>query len=417
VANVYQVNRGATQATPEPSVTNSVASIGAFASYNAGFSSLVLSGTANDSDSGQTLTVQYQIDATSGTWNNLKTLTANASNQAWSGTIALPAGLTAGTHTIYVRIYDGYAYSANKTMSFVLDTAAPTNSAALVGGVKCTGITSIYCTAPTGVNLSASADSQAGIGAYRTQWDSVFTAAATTPAWISGAAPTNLATTNHTAAARTHTLYYQTRDKVGNTATVGSVSYYVNAAPTITLNDASHNHTVTAYTPLVFNGSFSDADASQSATVKATINGVAYTTSAYPTTGGAVNWELVIPASALAALTPDKLTNITLTVTDSAGSNASTTYTGKIAVSAAANAEIYLSVIKNTPFALTIGKVGAFNITYGTNNGVTVATNDQAEIIVSGQLSSSTRITFGVTTLVFNVLEEPSLDAQEIEFI
>jgi hypothetical protein len=265
--------------------------------------------------------------------------------------------------------------------------------------------------------LSASADSQAGIGAYRTQWDSAFTAAASTPAWISGTPPTNLSTSGHTATSQTHTLYYQTRDKVGNAAAVGSISYYVNAAPTMTLNDASHNRTVTAYTPLVFNGTLSDTDTTQTATVKATINGVAYTTPAYPTTSGAVNWELVIPSSALSALTPDKLTNITLTVTDKAGATANTTYTGQITVSSSTTAEIYLSVIKNTPFALTIGRVGAFNITYGTNGGVTVAENGTGEITVSGQLASSTRITYGVTTLVFTTLGEPSMTAQDIEFI
>ncbi|MCL2110279.1 Ig-like domain-containing protein, partial [Microgenomates group bacterium] len=56
----------------DPTVTNSAdPSIGAFASYNTGFDSLVLAGTVNDADSGQTLTIQYQIDGTGGTWSNL----------------------------------------------------------------------------------------------------------------------------------------------------------------------------------------------------------------------------------------------------------------------------------------------------------------------------------------------------------
>ncbi|MCL2110630.1 hypothetical protein FWH30_03590, partial [Microgenomates group bacterium] len=112
-------NTPPTLPTPDPTVTNSAdPSIGAFASYVSEYSSLTLAGTVNDLDVGQTLTIQYQIDSTAGSWSNLTTLTANGSNQPWSGTVNLPAGLSAGSHTIYIRVYDGYTYSPNKSVNF-----------------------------------------------------------------------------------------------------------------------------------------------------------------------------------------------------------------------------------------------------------------------------------------------------------
>ncbi|MCL2110374.1 hypothetical protein FWH30_02225, partial [Microgenomates group bacterium] len=123
-----------------PTLENSTPNIGAYASYVSGFNSLVLAGSAKDEDIGQTLTIQYQIDGTSGTWSNLTTVVADGTNQNWSGVVTLPVGLTDGTHTVYVRVYDGYGYSGNKTASFYLDDIPPANTASLVGGVLCTGI-------------------------------------------------------------------------------------------------------------------------------------------------------------------------------------------------------------------------------------------------------------------------------------
>ncbi|MCL2109997.1 hypothetical protein FWH30_00170, partial [Microgenomates group bacterium] len=68
------------------------------------------------------------------------------------------------------------------------------------------------------------------------------------------------------------------------------------------------------------------------------------------------------------------------------------------------------------PFSITIGKVGAINVTFGTNQGITVSTNSSDEISVSGSLASPVSIPFGITTLVFTVLEEPSTQVQNIEF-
>ena len=414
-ANVYQVNREATYPS-DPTLKNSAdPSIGAFASYNTGFNSLVLAGTVSDLDVGQTLTIQYQINSTSGSWSNLTTLTADGSNQSWSGTIALPSGLTDGTHTVYVRVYDGYGYSANKAVNFVLDTTAPSNIASLVGGVLCTGIPTIYCTPPTGIDLSTSSDSAAGIGAYRTQWETAFAAGDVSPAWVTGTPPSNLTTTSHTTSGQTHTLYYQTKDKVGNVSAVESISYYVNDIPEIVLNGASHNHVVTLYTPLVLNGTFTDLDLSQTVTVKVTIDGTDYVSKTY-STGSTVFWEIIIPFSSLQGLSSSQLANLPLIVTDLAGASSSTYYTGQISVSSSTSSEIYLSVIKNIPFALTIGKVGAFNITFGTNQGITVFYNSADEIIVAGSLTSPISIPFGVTTLVFTVLEEPSFEVEGVEF-
>ncbi|MCL2110306.1 hypothetical protein FWH30_01875, partial [Microgenomates group bacterium] len=159
-----------------------------------------------------------------------------------------------------------------------------------------------------------------------------------------------------------------------------------------------------------------DLDPTQTVTVKTTIDGIDYVSPTYPTTSSVVAWEIVIPASSLQSLSPPQLTNLPLVVTDSAGVSSTTYYTGQISVSSSTSSEIYLSVIKNIPFSLTIGKVGAFNITFGTNQGITVSTNSSDEIIVSGSLSSPVSIPFGVTTLVFTVLEEPSTQVQNVEF-
>ncbi|MCL2110179.1 hypothetical protein FWH30_01175 [Microgenomates group bacterium] len=398
-------------------IENSTPNIGAYASYVSGFNSLVLAGTAMDEDIGQTLTIQYQIDGTAGSWSNLTTVIADGSIQNWSGTITLPVGLTDGTHTVYVRVYDGYGYSGNKTASFYLDDIPPANTASLVGGVLCTGIPTIYCTAPTGISLTSS-DLTIGLDAYRTQWDTAFSSGDVSPAWTAGAPPSNIPTTGHTAQSQTHTLYYQTKDKLGNVSAVESISYYINSPPEITLHDPTHNHVVTPYTPLVFTGTFTDADLSQTAVIKVTIDSIDYVSPTYPTTGGAVNWELAIDAvSALASLSPSQLTNLPLVVTDSAGVSSSTYYTGQISVFSSTSSEIYISVMRNTPFSLTIGKVGAINVTFGTNQGITVSTNSSDEIIVSGSLSSPVSIPFGITTLVFTILDEPSTQVQKIEFI
>ncbi|MCL2110505.1 hypothetical protein FWH30_02920, partial [Microgenomates group bacterium] len=400
----------------DPTLENSAPNIGAYASYASGFNSLVLAGTAMDEDIGQTLTIQYQIDGTAGVWSNLTTLVADGTNQNWSGTITLPVGLTDGTHTVYVRVYDGYGYSGNKTASFYLDDIPPSNTASLVGGVLCTGIPTIYCTAPTGITLTSS-DATIGLDAYRTQWDTTFASGDVAPSWTSGTPPSSISTTSHTTSGQTHTLYYQTRDKLGNVSVVESISYYINHTPEISLSGTSHDQVVTPYTPLVLSGTFTDLDPTQTVTVKATINGIDYVSQTYPTTTGTVSWEIVIPFSSLQSLSPPQLTNLPLVVTDSAGVSSSTYYTGQITLSSSTSSEIYLSVIQNIPFSLTIGKVGAFNITFGTNQGITVAHNSSDEIIVSGSLSSPVSIPFGITTLVFTILDEPSTQVQQIEFV
>ncbi|MCL2110148.1 hypothetical protein FWH30_00995 [Microgenomates group bacterium] len=400
----------------DPTLENTTPNIGAYASYVSGFNSLVLAGSAKDEDIGQTLTIQYQIDGTGGTWSNLTTLVADGTNQNWSGTITLPVGLTDGTHTVYVRVYDGYGYSGNKTASFYLDDIPPANTASLVGGVLCTGIPTIYCTPPTGISLSSS-DLTIGLDAYRTQWDTAFAAGDVSPSWTAGAPPSNLATTGHTTSGQSHTLYYQTRDKLGNVSVVESISYYINHTPEISLSGTSHDQVVTPYTPLVLSGTFTDLDPTQTVTVKVTIDSIDYVSQTYPTTTGTVSWEIVIPFSSLQSLSPPQLTNLPLVVTDSAGVSSTTYYTGQITLSSSISSEIYLSVMRNIPFSLTIGKVGAMNVTFGTNSGITVSTNSSDEIIVSGSLSSPVSIPFGVTTLVFTILDEPSTQVQKIEFI
>ncbi|MCL2110255.1 hypothetical protein FWH30_01595 [Microgenomates group bacterium] len=396
--------------------------IGAFASYVAGFNSLVLAGTAKDEDIGQTLTIQYQIDGTAGSWSNLTTIVADGSEQSWSGTVTLPAGLADGSHTVYVRVYDGHDYSSGKSVTFYLDDTVPTNTASLVGGVLCTGIPTIYCSAPTGISLAASSDAAAGIGAYRTAWDTAFSSGDVSPVWTTINPPTttlpdNLTTAGHTTESQTHTLYYQTRDKVGNVSAVGNINYYINSTPEITLNDADHDHILSVYTPLVFSGTFTDADAGQTATVRATIDGVDYLSQTYVTTGGEIKWEIIISPTSLQGLSPSELTNIPIMVTDSAATSDTISYTGQISLVSVTTSQIYISVMRDAPFSITIGKVGAFNITYGTNSGITVATNAQSEIIVSGSLDAPASIPFGVTTLVFTVLDEPSTQVQNVEFI
>jgi hypothetical protein len=215
-------------------------------------------------------------------------------------------------------------------MSFILDTSAPTTTATLVGGVKCTGDSAIYCTAPTGIKLSDSHDSQAGLGAYRTQWTTPFTSTTSSPSWIavnppSTPLPSHLPTSNHTTPATSHTLYYQTKDKVGNASAVGSINYYVNDAPSITLGSADHDIVVTPFTPLVFVGTITDSDLAQTQIVTLTIDGIDYQSQAYQALGGETAWSLVVNASALEDLSAHQLTNLPLKVTDSAGASSTIT--------------------------------------------------------------------------------------------
>ena len=99
-----------------------------------GNKTLTVSGEVTDPDCAPTLTIQYQIDSTTGTWTNLPvnlpvgTIDTPASNTPYSGRITLPTNLTNGSHNIHIRAYDGVAYSSIFTINFRIDNNLPTIS-------------------------------------------------------------------------------------------------------------------------------------------------------------------------------------------------------------------------------------------------------------------------------------------------
>jgi hypothetical protein len=440
-ANTYLYDRTTTLPTSPIASNSATPSLGSTVSYVTGNSSLVVAGTTLDSDIGQTLSVQYQIDNTVGTWYSLTpTLTSTGNSQPYSYTVNISThypSLTQGSHTLYLRVYDGYTYSLMKSLLFTLDTTAPSNNGIIVGGVKCNGVgyTDLYCTPPTSITLS-STDANQGLASvssslvshYRTQWSTSFTKEASAPSWVNwnpvGSLSQSLTLSpSQLTPASTHTLYYQTKDALGNYSPVSSLSYYLNSPPTLTLDDATHDHIITPYTPLVFTGLFTDLDLNQTVTITTTIGGIDYQSQTYTTLGGEMAWSLVIPAAnipSLSSLSPSQLTHLPFTITDSASPSSPSSppvyYTGSISYSTVSS-EIYLSVIRNIPFSLTLGKVGSLNLSYGTTNGITVSQSPSNEIVVSGLITTPTRLSFGATTLVFTVLDEPSFDMQGVEFV
>jgi len=64
------------------------------------------------------MTYQYKID--SGSWTNVATSVASGTEKAWNS-----SAVTAGSHTLYVRAYDGKAYSSEASRTFTY--AAPTS--------------------------------------------------------------------------------------------------------------------------------------------------------------------------------------------------------------------------------------------------------------------------------------------------
>lgn len=71
--------------------------------------------TGTDTD-GNTLTYQYKID--SGSWTNAATSVTSGTAKDWQCSTTL----TAGSHTLYVRTYDGAAYSEELSRSFTVAT-------------------------------------------------------------------------------------------------------------------------------------------------------------------------------------------------------------------------------------------------------------------------------------------------------
>jgi hypothetical protein len=75
-----------------------------------------------------------------------------------------------------------------------------------------------------------------------------------------------------------------------------------------------------------------------------------------------------------------------------------------------------LAVMANQPFDFRLGVAGAFNITPGTNGGVTVGIDGDDYVNVSGTLAEDAELVFGPTTLRFNTLDTPTTQAVNVTF-
>lgn len=65
------------------------------------------------------MTYQYKID--SGSWANVATSVSSGTEKSWRASSAV----SAGSHTLHVRAYDGALYSSESSRSFTY--AAPTS--------------------------------------------------------------------------------------------------------------------------------------------------------------------------------------------------------------------------------------------------------------------------------------------------
>lgn len=79
--------------------------------------------TGNDAN-GDTQTIQWKID--SGSWANMKTGIAN--NGGSTGLVRYGTALSAGSHTVYFRAYDGKAYGSEVSRTFTVATPAAVSS-------------------------------------------------------------------------------------------------------------------------------------------------------------------------------------------------------------------------------------------------------------------------------------------------
>jgi len=88
---------------------------------------IIIGGTVSDPDDGQTLTLQYQFNGTSGAWNNLMTKSTPANDTAFLDDADI-SGLDDGNHTVFVRVCDDgdpVECSDPVSASFAIDRTPP----------------------------------------------------------------------------------------------------------------------------------------------------------------------------------------------------------------------------------------------------------------------------------------------------
>jgi hypothetical protein len=143
--------------------------------------------------------------------------------------------------------------------------------------------------------------------------------------------------------------------------------------------------------------------------VRKTYNGFTSATSATPQ-----NWTLSWAASELPAGTY----NGTVWAGLAAGSDNVVAQSGTVNFTISPKVlTIEMTVIKNRAFSLSAGPVAGFDVTLGTNNGVT-AGNSGGKLVLSSAsgLAGSTTATFGNTKFEITVIEPPQISVSNVSF-
>jgi hypothetical protein len=130
--------------------------------------------------------------------------------------------------------------------------------------------------------------------------------------------------------------------------------------------------------------------------------------------GIAQNWTLTWTAAELPAGTYNGTVWVGLT----AGSDNLSAQSGTINFTISAKVRtMRMTVIKSKAFSLNIGPVGDFDITLGTNNGVTAANSSNNLVLSSASgLASSTTATFGNSKFEITVVEAPQITVSNVSF-
>jgi hypothetical protein len=139
-----------------------------------------------------------------------------------------------------------------------------------------------------------------------------------------------------------------------------------------------------------------------------------YSGFANATSNTAQNWTLTWTAAQLPAGTYNGMVWVGLT----AGSNNLFAQSGAVNFAISSVVKTFeATVIKNKAFSLSAGPVASFDITLGTNSGVTAGSSGGKLVLSSATgLTSNTTATFGNTRFEITVVELPQITVSNVSF-
>lgn len=268
---------------------------------------LILTGATTNIDNGRTVTVTV----------NGKQFTGTVQDNAWSVTLDAGAlnGLRDGDALAQVSVSNASGNSTSNSLSFVIDTGAPTliidsvTADNVLNGTEASGI----------VTVSGSTTAEAGQTVTVTIGESEQDAQVTADGlWSVNFAAEALSNLEQGLA----TVEVSVSDKAGNPAS-GSHTFLVDTqAPTVAINDITADNTINAAEKaqaLVISGTAAGSTAGD--TVVVDFNGNPYTTQV----DASGNWRVGITAGDMASLSGTQGV-VTATITDSAGNSTTTTH-------------------------------------------------------------------------------------------